>query len=105
MVVVSIMRPSPAAGGVPVRNIVHPIDKRKHPAWAGTHRWCVQFGDDPTVVPSMLQAGVAESAAAAARDGDAVAVAVVKALSMSGNQVDWPGPTFLDSDPLPPTEA
>lgn len=102
VVVVAIMGPHRSLGGVPVRNVVHPIDKAKHPSWAGTHRWCVQVGADPCDVPSMLQAGVSESAAAAARDGDAVAVAVVKALDLAGVPVDWPGVTFLDSDPLPP---
>jgi len=93
---------APRPGEVPIRNLVHPIDKAKHPSWAGHFRWSVQVGEDPCDERFMLQAGVAESAAAAARDGDWIALAVVNAFEIVGLSADWRGPTFLDEDPLPP---
>lgn len=90
-------------GSIPLRLIVHPIDKAKHPTWAGHFRWCVQLGDNPCDTEAMAQALVADSAWSAARDGEFVALAFIKLLRMIGAPpVDYPGPTFLDSDPLPP---
>jgi hypothetical protein len=80
---------------------VHPIDLVKHPTWGLGFRWCVSLGDDPLDEAAMLQAGVAESEAAACRDGDMYAAAVVNAFRLVGVPVVWEGPTTLVSDPLP----
>ena len=105
MVLVKLLRSVADPGGVPVRNFVHPIDKAKHPLWAGHYRWCVSIGDDPTNVELMLQAGVSNTAAAACKDGDMYAAAVVNAFRVVGVAVEWNGPTLLEIDPTPQEAA
>jgi hypothetical protein len=86
---------------VPVTVVGHEVDIERHPTVPPGWRWCAMLGAEPWDDQSrMLNAGWCPQRNEAFVEGEAVGIAVAKALSALGHQVDYKV-TELDHDPIP----
>jgi hypothetical protein len=80
---------------------VHQIDGDAHPSVPPGYRWAVHLGGNPHDLRSCLNAGWCPSEQVAGLEGEAVGVAVVKALRMCGVECRYAALRRLDVDPTP----
>lgn len=82
--------------------VIHPIDTHQHPTCPAGWRWAVMIGENhPRDLDWCLNAGFAPDPTTAAQLGEAVGVAVVKALRMLALPATYAVLT-MHSDPIPP---
>jgi hypothetical protein len=80
---------------------VHQIDAEAHPSTPQGWRWAVHLGANPRDMRTCLNAGWCPAQQVAAIEGEAVGVAVTKALRFAGHPCDYTTRT-LEYDPTPP---
>lgn len=79
----------------------HPVDTDTHPLIPPGWRWCVMLGGEPWDDQArMLNAGWCPNRNEAFVEGEAVGIAVAKALHAVGHPVDYKVHE-LDTDPIP----
>jgi len=97
--------PNPGERPIPtcdVTIVIHPIDQAAHPTYPAGFRWAVMLGEHhPRDLRWCLNAGFGQDLAAATQAGEAVGVAVAKALRMLALPGTYAVMT-MQSDPIPP---
>lgn len=80
---------------------VHQVDTTVHPTIPPGWRWAVHLGGNPHDLRACLNAGWCPNDREAGMEGEAVGVAVVKALRLCGLAVSYAAVQLLERDPIP----